>query len=739
MRPSLTALALSLVAVNLWGAEGPQIMGQPAVADQTIAGKFTIYPACTPSLELFIRDRLIKPVRLLIEGSRGEFEIQLADPLVDGDTLKVRHSCGGNQADSPVVTVKTQPTPPVKIRSTEATYGAGKVRIFFEAIPSSVVSATLTVKTCLEETVRKLTADELKKTDLEVTLARNLFCSPDPKDTSTADAKNSAALTVSRKGASAGEDKQKISIGFPQLQLDAPLREGTTRLTGKAGSGIVKVAIVVYSGWITNTNGASQGGSKATKGCDAACLQRIEELAARVRVLEQKGIKPEQAPGNDVRILTIPNRARLPEETQGPPAVDASPGLLDQPTPDQQRAEVACNTSELDQVKEEAVAEGVFVTTLTRPLQAGECVQVLPIYATPPIFEDGSPRIAFVTPPEIVKPVLEDWARLRGYFSLGAAIDHYNEQFNRQDYFIGWTSDALIGGKVVDKINGRAGASYLRKVRYHFNVFSEARVRIALATGNANAGNAMPGATVTTQRLLPPNLQAAQAGFFQIGLHLPVSWKGMDFVNRGQQFSFFVSPIVKLGGESLDRDLVTYQLKQNFGSTTPNGTIHREESRRGVLPLWGYGARFGLYKYEIFGDLKQLRNRQVTNDPIGYVDFTWGKAHSFRSYTYKYSRRVPTAGNPSNIQVSEVSNFQQIELEGLVSTEIMSTVKRRFAIEGRLKLFTLPALIGVDYNVRTNSSDWEPNQLRFVLAFRIDAQRALGRLFKTSAWTGEVD
>ena len=53
----------------------------------------------------------------------------------------------------------------------------------------------------------------------------------------------------------------------------------------------------------------------------------------------------------------------------------------------------------------------------------------------------------------------------------------------------------------------------------------------------------------------------------------------------------------------------------------------------------------------------------------------------------------------------------------------------RWSLEGRIKIPYLPALIGVDANIRTQSRSDEPNLLRFVVAFRIDAQKALSRVF----------
>jgi hypothetical protein len=46
-----------------------------------------------------------------------------------------------------------------------------------------------------------------------------------------------------------------------------------------------------------------------------------------------------------------------------------------------------------------------------------------------------------------------------------------------------------------------------------------------------------------------------------------------------------------------------------------------------------------------------------------------------------------------------------------------------------LKIPYIPALIGVDANIRTRGRDSEPNELRFLIGFRIDAQKALSKVF----------
>lgn len=341
-----------------------------------------------------------------------------------------------------------------------------------------------------------------------------------------------------------------------------------------------------------------------------------------------------------------------------------------------------------------------------------------------------------------------DWGRLRAYFTVGGAISNYREQFSRTDTFIGFTGDARLFGEVIDKRQpGISGPIEFKKVRWHLNAFVDARVSVRLAESGQSQDQNQPGTPARTLAantpLLTPqlNFTGTQPGYALLGLHLPISFKGMDWQHKGQSLSFFAGPIGRFGGQTQGTDTVVYRNLYTHpftleGKQVTAFTINREETRGGVLPIYQYGARFGIFKYDLLGDTK--RQRQVANDLVAYLDVVWGRSYAFRSYQYRYTflRDVVVKGpngNDITTQVPEVrvaDNFQFIQDPRLREVEISSRVRPRLYVEGRLKIPNLPALIGVDYGVRTNARDYEPNELRFVLAFRIDAQKALGRVFR---------
>jgi hypothetical protein len=261
----------------------------------------------------------------------------------------------------------------------------------------------------------------------------------------------------------------------------------------------------------------------------------------------------------------------------------------------------------------------------------------------------------------------------------------------------------------------------LRDLRVQINAFAEARVGFRLATtgtstSSPNTATAGEPAEQPFQRPDQLRFDSDQPGFFQAGLHVPVSAAGMDWRNDGKLYSFFAGPIAKFGAQAFDTPVVVSR-QVAIDLTKPatddaRFTVIREDLRRGAQPFSGVGLRFGIFAYDVLGG--ELRHRQIANDLVGYLDVTWGSATGLRSYTFT---RTTNAENTTE------------------TVAIDSSQERRLAIEGRLKIPSLPALVGVDLNIRRSDGDQEPNDFRFIVAFRIDAQRALGRIFGNDALT----
>jgi hypothetical protein len=311
---------------------------------------------------------------------------------------------------------------------------------------------------------------------------------------------------------------------------------------------------------------------------------------------------------------------------------------------------------------------------------------------------------------------------LRGYFTIGGGTSQGRSQFSQVDTFAGFTADALLAGKVIEKATEGGRQLSLLPFRKQLNAFIDSRVTFRVASTGTDT--AAPAATTGGEPAAPPFqrpdqlvFHGSQPAFFQVGLHAPLSWKGMDWRHDGKLYSFFVGPILKYGVESFS-DPVLLQRTVTIDKTKPETDNARfkvtaEESRSGASPFWGGGVRFGAYRYELLG--QRLLNRQVANDLVAYLDATWGRAKGYR--TYRFARSTNDAGTVETVTIS-------------------SDLRPRFMLEGRLKLPSMPALIGIDVNVRGFDNDDEPNQFRFVLAFRVDAQKALAKVFKSDALDG---
>lgn len=459
----------------------------------------------------------------------------------------------------------------------------------------------------------------------------------------------------------------------PYIDLDVPLREGDLQISGRA-DGTKQVIARVYSGW------------RAVSPTGQRSATETENLQQSQRYQNEGQFREAQ---------TLQCISDDPVATAGPVPVE----------------------------------KGAFTLTFQRRLNGGECVVVQNAEINPRKFDPTSVS-------EIVRSVLLEIGRLRGYFSVGGAVSRYRGAFSQTDTFIGLTQDALLGGEIVEKytcvpLDGTlkenlrrcpqggspvlaTGPLSMRGFRYQFNASIDGGVGFRLAT-TGNTGTAQVAAANTQPFQRPDQLVygANRPGHLQFGFHAPLSWRGMDWRSDGRLYSFFVGPLYKWGVETLESPVVVSRTVAIDMAKPPTDTARyslvSEDLRTGALPYWGAGVRFGAYQYELIG--RDLRQRQISNDPVAYVDVAWGRASAFR--TYATERALNADGTAETATIS-------------------SQVRRRLSVEGRLKLPSLPALVGFDINVRGNT-DAEPNEFRFIVAFRIDAQRALGRIFADDA------
>lgn len=452
------------------------------------------------------------------------------------------------------------------------------------------------------------------------------------------------------------------------LEIDEPVREGDVKVTGRTT--FKKVLVRVFSGYADTDNSDTARTDLALKAAEA---NRTAAAASRSSV--EAKVKNDAAEADACS-------AGDPLQTVGPVAVEET---------------------------------HKFEVTLKEAVYAGACIVV----------EDGERQDLELRRAVPVRSVILDLARFRGYFTLGGAVSQYRQQFSQVDTFMGFTADARLAGTVIAKpqkgtVADPAAPLALAKNRINYHFFVDARIGVRLAsTGSgessrSGAAAADSSANTAAPATYPDQLQfgANQPGYFQMGFHTPIAFSGFDWVQHGRAHSFFIAPIVKGGVQTLDAPLIVRREITRRGSETDikSYTTTLNEQRTGALPFYGVGARFGIYAFDIVG--RRLRSRQVASDLLGYLDLTWGKSSAFRNYRFQ---RTKVDGSSAAASGEDVV--------------ITSAVRPRVAVEGRLKIPRLPAIIGVDVNIRTGATDAEPNELRFILGFRVDAQKALARVF----------
>lgn len=614
----------------------------------------------------------------------GKFQVSLQAGLAAKDQVGAR--VPGGTAAKPVE-VKAIETKQLVISSVTALQGDKKVTVYFEPLPDVIETATVEVQTGVEKKKVSLTADQRKGNKIEVAFDNLLTADVKPASTCT-DALLSAGaakatLSGSAKGIKVGPGCMVAKISIPVLRFGIPLREGDKEVSGDAGPSVKKVLITVHQGVLP-------------KRLTEDPPPEVEEIRALGRALNQK---------RDTRSKQSNLGDGLPEQID----------LLDQA--------VAAKWAELLPVSQQAEAEvegGRFTAKLDRPLTAGEWVtirQVFPDAAAGKTFAEDELQ------PTRVDSVLLDWGRFRAVFSTGAAVGLGSNSSSDVDPYIGFSADSRIAGNLLDKsafnrvacgtdtCDGgppRPGFVFA-DTRWGLHTFVDTRLTQATKATPAPATEGNGAAPATPANTVAQTVKATpvSSSLFQFGAYVPLSFKGTDWVYQGAQYSFFAGPLFKAGFQTLDDGVPVRFVTTVEGAGEEQTTDEKvTDQRKGLLPFWGFGARFGFQKFDLMGS--DYRNRQVSADLIGYLDLAfWGKHAAYRTY-------LPGA---------------PVTLDGVTTTVTDSRLDHRIALEARLKIPFTPAFIGVDANMSTDARDREPNDVRFLVGFRVDANKALGKIF----------
>jgi len=643
---------------------------------------------------------------------RGIFTATLKTALKHPQKVKVRLRIGSTDAESLPVAVSEAPgSTELTLTGVEAIYGAAKVTVFFDA-ESKVVGQPMVRVTYNESTVSaRLTEDQLKAGRTEIALPAALVADSGPPP-----------VTVT---AEPGGKKMTVSPNVAAVQVDLPLREGDTTITGSAHSTVQRVCVAVLGGAVGVGDAPRLDDRLKTPARNCHESLRVSQLvnaSALVAITRVKATTP--PPTENVKTAL---KAMSPLQSLD----DKQLTLLASRESGELRDSLFDLSGLLIAEMEVAVDERShkFKFDLPRPLDAGSKVLIREVFPNP---RGAGPEVALAGPdPVIVDSAGVDLGRVRAFFTAGGAVSQSSNSFGKAEPYLAFSADGSVWNYLVTKGGSpRAGAEkdgnqFLR------DLFNDAPLGFSLHLA-AGARLTQTG-TVTAIGAAPSGLQAAQSTVLFGGLYLPVRGRGMDWVHRGIQYSSFLAPLAKAGvtalkdGVLLSRTTTSTAIKiepcpiadcSAFTKTTASDP--KLAFGRGTATFYGFGFRAGVMKYTVVGN--SLRNHQVAPDPIMYVDVTWGEDKAF-------------------VTPGPIATTQQADVNARLGTTTETTTKvqsfafgRRLAVEARLKIPYLPAEIGADLNFNKSEpltalagSDSTGNytDFRFIVGIRLDVAKAL--------------
>ncbi len=693
----------------------PNVSPAPQEGDKQISG--TVQKGIE-TVEVTVKDKdgMAKETAKAKVDGEGKFQVSLTTALAAEDQVSAQ--VPGGSASKPV-TAKKNDDIQLRVTSIAAFQGDNKVAVFFETLPESVEKASVQIDTDTESKTVALTADQRKGNKVEVTLdqpllppansdlASSLTCvetEPATERVTCGDAHGTCAggfvrakLTASGKGLKIEPGCRTARVSEPVLRFDIPLKEGDEEVEGEAGPSVEKVLITVHQGVVSKAVTSERQGAPRltlTRAAEAELATRSEELDSLEIEAKKRGV-PGSAPDKNAADQARTHQVQIEQARQDVNRLDqiVEEGYLE--------------LLPVTQKVETDVDGGKFTAKLDRRLTAGEWVTIRQVFPDTFAGKQYSPK---ELQPTRVDSTLLDWGRFRAVFSTGAAISLGGESSSGVDPYVGFTADGRIAGQLLDKCilnvtsncvpakrDVRHPGVQFRDKRWAVHTFVDARLTQATKAEPATSSSTPAPTGAETVQVTP-----VSASLFQFGAYMPIGFGGTDWVYRGTQYSFFLGPLVKFGWQTLDNGVPVQIVKTVTGSGEDQITDEKvTQQRKGLLPFWGVGARFGFQKFDLMGS--DFRNRQVSTDLIGYLDLAWGTHSAYRTYLDPV-----TVGNV---------------------TTTNSRLDKRIALEARLKIPFTPAFIGVDANMNTDGRDREPNDVRFLVGFRIDANKALGRVF----------
>jgi hypothetical protein len=334
-------------------------------------------------------------------------------------------------------------------------------------------------------------------------------------------------------------------------------------------------------------------------------------------------------------------------------------------------------------------------------LEYGECI-VVQEYAHNAAPGSDSYHTAFIQSSDAT------WGRVRGTFTAGAAIGQSNGNFTAADPYLSF----YIEGDLANHLLRKEGQDHidLSRFGFGFHYFAEGRLNQTAVS--------LPSVTDP----LKASTDQRQSLWLQGGIYFPVRFGGWDWTLHGRLHTWTLGPLAKFGASYVSDGVVTKQVDITlpaeptiFRGTLDELTKTKMTTTKQSLPFYGGGARLGFYRYDLIG--KHSHNGQIAPELLGYVDYIYGQDTALRTpFTFERDVVIDT-------KVASGVTYNTTRTTTGYRTD------QRHMLEGRIKLPYVPFLIGVDASFGTGHPDTVPSVVRFIVATRVDAASAIGKIF----------
>ncbi|MEK7406094.1 MAG: hypothetical protein AAB225_13385 [Acidobacteriota bacterium] len=665
------------------------------------------------------------PADFSVNFAKGLFTAHLDQPVPQKTVVYIELTANGDTQKSDTITVSDAPKPTVPVfLSSAPVYGAASVKVTFNPIAKPVGKPGF-----------KLAVPDLFNFTAEV----------DPKDLAagSADVKlptlllptgSKDRLRITPTAGGTDGARKPVPIVAGSIRLDGPIKSGSKEITGTAYDGAQMVCLVVFGEAFAAEHEVDSAAAPSTTFRPRNCIEAVRaELTSKSRTVAD--LYPLHVLGTPLQFSTAVarNPCDLEEFRKKLPTRFSTLPLSKLTEMSETYAQAKAR---LDQTAGPVLASleqpvdpktHKFKFTLPAPVDENASLLVREIFPGAP----GGSQVALNGGDlKVVDPAGLEYGQVRAFFTTGATLSQSDKALGSASPYLAVNFDGKVWGHFLNRKMPETRKMNRVSELYELSPFGMA-IHWTGGVRLTQTGTVPPlGAT-------PTALQSVQSGVFFAGLYVPIRIAGMDFKYRGVQYSHFVAPIAKVGVTAIDGGVARSRtasrtvtslnpcprpLTDCSAFNKPDSQDPRVTRVGGPAPFWGYGFRAGLMKYSLLGD--HARNRQISADPIMYLDVTWGQNQAYV--------------NPGT-EVTTTTETRNAALNTLAKTTTTTqgfTFEPRLAVEGRMKIPYVPIEIGADVNMNWKHpiggalpKDVNYTDFRFIIGFRVDASKTLFSLF----------